>query len=152
LVAPIDIDELSGNALARANVSITRTWASRTPHDPVFHDFNLSRNIHIVLMALQVIERSPPIDVDDLSGETPARVNGDIELKHVGFSYPSRPDVTLFHDFSLSIKAGQTVALVGESGSGKFANCGGSERCVCWVDVYQPLITYRTFFSYLLGD
>lgn len=75
-----------------------------------------------MLLAVQVIERSPPIDVDDLSGETPARVNGDIELKHVGFSYPSRPDVMLFHDFSLSIKAGQTVALVGESGSGKFAN------------------------------
>lgn len=66
-----------------------------------------------------MIERSPPIDVDDLSGETPATVRGDIELKHVGFSYPSRPDVKLFDDFNLSVKAGQTVALVGESGSGK---------------------------------
>lgn len=56
--------------------------------------------------------------MDDLSGETPAHVNGDIELKSVGFSYPSRPDVRLFTDFSLSIRAGQTVALVGESGSG----------------------------------
>lgn len=70
---------------------------------------------------LQVIERTPPIDVDDLSGETPASVNGDIELRSVGFSYPSRPDVKLFTNFSLSIRAGQTVALVGESGSGNFA-------------------------------
>ncbi|GAQ79040.1 ATP binding cassette subfamily B [Klebsormidium nitens] len=67
----------------------------------------------------QVIERNPPIDVDDLSGETPASVNGDIELRSVGFSYPARPDVKLFTNFSLSIRAGQTVALVGESGSGK---------------------------------
>ncbi|CAN7006745.1 unnamed protein product [Brassica oleracea var. botrytis] len=44
---------------------------------------------------------------------------GDIELRHVSFKYPSRPDVQIFRDLCLSIRAGKTVALVGESGSGK---------------------------------
>lgn len=42
-----------------------------------------------------------------------------IELKHVGFKYPTRPDVQIFRDLCLSIPSGKTVALVGESGSGK---------------------------------
>ncbi|RID60898.1 hypothetical protein BRARA_E00086 [Brassica rapa] len=40
-------------------------------------------------------------------------------LRHVSFKYPSRPDVQIFQDLCLSIRAGKTVALVGESGSGK---------------------------------
>lgn len=46
-------------------------------------------------------------------------VKGRIELKNVGFSYPSRPDVPIFRGFSLTIPAGSTVAIVGGSGSGK---------------------------------
>ncbi|KAI5080031.1 hypothetical protein GOP47_0005510 [Adiantum capillus-veneris] len=46
-------------------------------------------------------------------------VKGDIELRNVVFSYPSRPDVIIFNNFSLSIPSGRTVALVGGSGSGK---------------------------------
>jgi ATP-binding cassette, subfamily B, bacterial len=42
---------------------------------------------------------------------------GDIELCNVTFEYV--PDRPVLDDFSLSIRAGQTVALVGGSGSGK---------------------------------
>ncbi|KAJ0081187.1 hypothetical protein Patl1_10099 [Pistacia atlantica] len=42
-----------------------------------------------------------------------------IELEHVSFKYPTRPDVQIFQDLSLSIPSGKTLALVGESGSGK---------------------------------
>lgn len=47
------------------------------------------------------------------------RVKGDIEFKHIQFTYPTRPDYQVLHDISFSAKAGQTVALVGSSGSGK---------------------------------
>ncbi|KAF2308701.1 hypothetical protein GH714_013376, partial [Hevea brasiliensis] len=40
------------------------------------------------------------------------------EFKDVTFSYPSRPDVIIFRDFSIFFPAG-TVAVVGGSGSGK---------------------------------
>ena len=46
-------------------------------------------------------------------------VEGHLELKNVHFAYPSRPDVSIFKDFSLVIPKGQTVAIVGNSGSGK---------------------------------
>jgi len=47
------------------------------------------------------------------------RVKGDLEFKHISFTYPSRPDFQVLKDISFSVKAGETVALVGSSGSGK---------------------------------
>ena len=42
-----------------------------------------------------------------------------ITLENVVFRYPTRPEVTVLKNLSLSIQGGQKVALVGESGSGK---------------------------------
>jgi len=47
------------------------------------------------------------------------QLKGKIEFKNVSFAYPSRPDITVLHDFSLTIEPGTQVAFVGESGSGK---------------------------------
>jgi len=47
------------------------------------------------------------------------RVKGDLEFKHIQFTYPTRPDFQVLRDVSFGVKAGQTVALVGGSGSGK---------------------------------
>ncbi|KAE8679576.1 ABC transporter B family member 12 [Hibiscus syriacus] len=66
-----------------------------------------------------IIDRKSKIDSSDESGMTLENVKGDIELHHVSFRYPSRPDIQILQDLSVSIRAGKTVALVGESGSGK---------------------------------
>ena len=49
----------------------------------------------------------------------PHPVSGTAALDGVTFRYPSRPDRAALKDFSLSVGAGETVALVGPSGAGK---------------------------------
>ncbi|WCJ22614.1 ABC transporter B family member 11 [Euphorbia peplus] len=66
-----------------------------------------------------IIDRESKIDPNDESGTTLQNVKGEIELRHISFKYPSRPDTQILRDLSLFIKSGKTVALVGESGSGK---------------------------------
>lgn len=44
-------------------------------------------------------------------------VKGGLEFQDVTFSYPTRPHVKVFDQFSLNIEPGKTVALVGSSGS-----------------------------------
>ncbi|XP_015946007.1 ABC transporter B family member 15 [Arachis duranensis] len=68
---------------------------------------------------MEVIKRIPKIDSDNMVGEILENVLGEVELDHVEFAYPSRPDNMILSDFSLKIPAGKTVALVGGSGSGK---------------------------------
>jgi ATP-binding cassette subfamily B (MDR/TAP) protein 8 len=47
------------------------------------------------------------------------RIGGNIELRNVTFSYPSRKDQLVLNNFSLNIPEGQVIALCGHSGSGK---------------------------------
>ncbi len=44
---------------------------------------------------------------------------GEIELRHVDFAYPTRPDKLICKNYSLKIEAGKTFALCGPSGEGK---------------------------------
>lgn len=46
-------------------------------------------------------------------------LQGNIEFRNVAFSYPSRSDVQVLKNLSLSMKAGEKIALVGYSGAGK---------------------------------
>ncbi|XP_057969439.1 ABC transporter B family member 19 [Malania oleifera] len=66
-----------------------------------------------------ILDRSTKIDPDDPEAVPVESIRGEIELRHIDFAYPSRPDVTVFKDLSLRIRAGQSQALVGASGSGK---------------------------------
>ncbi len=42
-----------------------------------------------------------------------------LEFSGVEFRYPSRDQIQVLHDFNLSVKAGEKIALVGPSGAGK---------------------------------
>lgn len=66
-----------------------------------------------------VLDRRTEIESDDPNAEVVESVTGDIEFKHVSFTYPTRPDVPIFKDLNLKVRAGKSLALVGSSGSGK---------------------------------
>lgn len=71
----------------------------------------------MVASVFEVLDRKTEV-VGDV-GEELSKVEGTIELRGVQFSYPSRPDVLIFKDFDLRVRAGKAMALVGQSGSGK---------------------------------
>uniref|UniRef100_A0A7N8X5Y4 ATP-binding cassette, sub-family B (MDR/TAP), member 4 n=1 Tax=Mastacembelus armatus TaxID=205130 RepID=A0A7N8X5Y4_9TELE len=66
-----------------------------------------------------IIDRIPSIDSYSEDGFKPDFNQGNIELKNIHFCYPSRPDVKVLNNMSLSVKSGETFALVGSSGCGK---------------------------------
>lgn len=89
-----------------------------------------------------VIDHKPSIDRIKESGIELESVTGLIELKNVEFAYPSRLDVKILNNFSLSVPAGKTIALVGSSGSGKSTVVSLMER------FYDPTqgITVRYYY------
>jgi ATP-binding cassette subfamily B (MDR/TAP) protein 1 len=74
------------------------------------------------------IDRVSPVDPTSDEGIIPDHAEGEIEFRNVKHIYPSRPEVTVMQDVSLSIPAGKTTALVGPSGSGKSTVVGLVER------------------------
>ncbi|KAF3557655.1 hypothetical protein F2Q69_00017507 [Brassica cretica] len=68
----------------------------------------------------ELLDRKTEIEPDDPdTTPVPDRLRGEVELKHIDFSYPSRPDIQVFRDLTLRARAGKTLALVGPSGCGK---------------------------------
>lgn len=58
-----------------------------------------------------IIDRKSKIDPSDESGMTPPEVKGEIELHHISFKYPSRPDIQIFRDLSLAIHSGKVKGV-----------------------------------------
>ncbi|CAL9014453.1 unnamed protein product [Prunus brigantina] len=81
-----------------------------------------------------ILDRQTRIDPDDPEAEIVETIRGEIELRHVDFAYPSRPDIMVFKDFNLRIRTGQSQALVGASGSGKSSVIALIER------FYDPIV------------
>lgn len=75
--------------------------------------------INILKPVFQILDRETQIapDIPDIPDNE--QIEGRIEFEHVSFNYPTRPEQLVLSNFSLTIEAGQRVAIVGPSGAGK---------------------------------
>ncbi|EUC62834.1 ABC family B (MDR/TAP),protein [Rhizoctonia solani AG-3 Rhs1AP] len=86
------------------------------------HILAIKDSATISAQLLRDIERIPKIDICRTDGAqlwSHEKVNVDIELRNVTFSYPSRPDHHSLDEVNMVLEGGKVTALVGESGSGK---------------------------------
>ncbi|KAF3341841.1 ABC transporter B family member 9-like protein [Carex littledalei] len=59
----------------------------------------------------EIVDRKSKIDPGSEEGQVLENVRGDIELRHISFRYPTRPDVPIFTNLSLSIPSGKVHML-----------------------------------------
>ncbi|PIA50393.1 hypothetical protein AQUCO_01300853v1 [Aquilegia coerulea] len=78
---------------------------------------DLFKGHQMAASVFELLDRKTQVTVD--VGEELTKIDGNIEIRNVGFSYPSRIDVVIFKGFNLQVSAGKSMALVGSSGSGK---------------------------------
>lgn len=57
----------------------------------------------------EILDSKPKIDSSKDEGVMLETVTGNIELEHVSFNYPTRPDIQIFKDLCLSIPAGKVT-------------------------------------------
>src|SRR6478736_414587 len=60
-----------------------------------------------------------PVDIKQVVVEPQHILKGNVRFEHVAFSYPSRKDIQVLKDLSLTARNGEQIAIVGPSGAGK---------------------------------
>lgn len=78
--------------------------------------FQYAGNVPAAQRILEVMDAQPMV-VDQVAGQKLRVERGQIDINDVTFAYPSGPNI--LQHATLTIPAGETIALVGPSGSGK---------------------------------
>ena len=67
----------------------------------------------------ELLRAEPDIRAPANPTQLPEPASGALEFQHVTFHYPTRPEMSALHDFSLGVQPRERLALVGPSGAGK---------------------------------
>ena len=64
-------------------------------------------------------EPTENVEITSVELATEFRLQGNVSLQNIGFSYPSRKELAVIKDISIEARSGQQIAVVGPSGAGK---------------------------------
>lgn len=118
---------LVGGQTVKTGGSITpgNTMAAITYLSQILHGITFMANIfqtftHAKASAARISEvmKNPDVILDGLLTEDP-EPKGEVEFKHVSFSYPESAGESVLEDISFSVKQGETLAIIGATGCGK---------------------------------
>ncbi|KAB2634222.1 ABC transporter B family member 11-like [Pyrus ussuriensis x Pyrus communis] len=73
---------------------------------------DISKGRSAVASIFAILDRKSKIDSSDDSGTTIENLKGEIEICHVSFKYPTRPDVPIFKDLCLTIHHGKGLSIL----------------------------------------
>lgn len=81
---------------------------------------NIQRSLGASERVLEILdEEKEDLRISAENKEIKQHMEGSLTFRHVGFSYPSRPDLAILKDISFHVEAGKRLAIVGPSGTGK---------------------------------
>ncbi|MDA0978351.1 MAG: ABC transporter ATP-binding protein, partial [Proteobacteria bacterium] len=108
----------------------------------------------------EIYDAEPEI-VDQPSGETPAVIRGDFEIRHLSYTYPGS-DTPALEDINFRIRPGESIAIVGRIGAGKstllrqFTRMLDTPRGALFIDGHDvndyPLAQLRRDIAQVLQD
>ncbi|MEO6113052.1 MAG: ABC transporter transmembrane domain-containing protein [Sphingomicrobium sp.] len=67
----------------------------------------------------ELLRAEPTITVPANPAALPSPARGELAFHEVEFRYPTRPEVSALHNFTLAVRPGERLAVVGPSGAGK---------------------------------
>jgi ATP-binding cassette subfamily B protein len=66
-----------------------------------------------------LLHAEPDIRAPEKPKKLPDPARGELAFEHVTFHYPTRPETSALHDFTLAVQPRERLAVVGPSGAGK---------------------------------
>ncbi len=98
---------LTGGLVAGSFGALTEVWG------------DILRGSGAAARLSELLAEAPGIAAPAHPTPLPQPPRGEIAFESVEFRYPTRPEVSALHDFTLHVAPGETVAIVGPSGAGK---------------------------------
>lgn len=109
--------EMTGGMLAQFILYAVFSASSLAALSEVWGDVQMAAGATERL--IELISTEPVIRAPAHPAALPVPPRGAIAFDNVTFFYPTRPDASALHEFSLHVAQGETVAIVGPSGAGK---------------------------------
>ena len=109
----------SGGAFSVGSLTVFLSYANQytKPFNEISGVITELQNAFACASRIFALLEEPPRSPDKEGAEILSSPDGNVEIENVSFSYV--PEKPLIKDFSLSVKAGQRIAIVGPTGCGK---------------------------------